>query len=203
MVLFKKKKATIQEVRLTYNNITLDAFIEGVLSSSIDNKIYEEFVFHIRNTEQTYILTLTKKITTLQYKYDILLYIIKWLEAVEKFKKSHPDVIIKQEEEEIWKVLMNIVPARRTDSAETLIARGSRILAEKKTKEMELKDLQSVTEGGQADSSYFSRMISYVAVYHKIQINRKTMLLSEFVEYILIMREQQQHAQHEIQKQKK
>jgi hypothetical protein len=143
-----------------------------------------------------------KDINSLQHKYNLVRLIVHEFTLHNRILKIEPGYSLPNLDE-IWKVLMNIVPARKTDTPEIIMARANKLLADIKIKEIELKQLQPVTEGGKADSSYFNRLISSVSVYHKIQIQRKAMLLCEFVEYLLIMREQQNYMESEIQKQKK
>lgn len=197
-----KKKVEVKRVVVTYDTIILHDFVDGVMNENIDPMIYEEFMYKIRDKEQTYISKLIKDINALQHKYNLVKLIVKEFYLHKRIQAIQPDCPL-PDLEETWKVLISIVPARKTDTNDVIMARASKLLADIKMKEVELKQLQPVTEGGRADNSYFNRMIASVGVYHKIQINRMTMLLAEFVEYLLIMREQQNYMESESKKQKR
>jgi hypothetical protein len=196
---FKKKEESQNKV--TYGNIMLHDFIEQVENETIDQSIYDEFIFKIKDKEQTHIAKLLKDINILQTRYNNVMLIVHKLDIERKIKLLNPKIEI-PDSDWVWKILMNMIPCRKGEALNIIIVRSNKLLEEKKVKEMELKQLQPVTDGRQrADKNYFNRIIVAVATYHKIQIIRKTQLLCEFVEMLLMMREQQEHLEQELKKQ--
>lgn len=183
-------------IKHTYYTITLGKFIEAASKGDYKD-IYEEFIFKIKNAEQDYILNLTKNIATIQYKYNMLLLIVEWQKLIKIAGYKSDD------EEVVWKILTSIVPARKTDTHEVLIARGGKLIEKKIALEKELSGISTVISGKKnADHDFFNRLIASVSIYHQFQINRDTTLLCEFVEYYTIMKEQQEYADKDLKKQK-
>lgn len=199
---FKRKKILAEPPpEVSYETILLHDFVEAVDKHSVDPGIYDEFVFKIKDKDQTYISKLLKEINVLQHKYDLVRLIVHRFVLEARIRQIAPDMKL-PDQRDVWKVLISIIPARKTDSSTVILARAGKLLEQMKIKQMELDQLQAVTKGQKADRNYFNRVIAAVGVYHKIQINRMIMLLSEFVEYYLLMREQQAHIEQEIKKQK-
>lgn len=196
-----KKKTVPKADDVTYYNIILSDFEEQVLNETVDPYIWEEFSDKLKNAEQRYLSKLLREINVMQNNFDLVQLIIQELKIHRRIKTIDPNVPLPNLDE-IWKVLMNIIPARKTDTPEIIRARCNKLVEQIRTKQAEVKRIQPIATGGKMERSYFTKMISSVSTYHKMQINKKTMLLCEFVEYILIMREQQQDIEKEIQKQK-
>jgi hypothetical protein len=198
-----RKNLAVGEPDITYHNILVHDFEEQVLNETIDPLIWEEFADKLKNTEQRYLGKLLREINVLQNNYDLVMLVIQEIKLHRRIKSIRPEVELPNLDE-IWKVLMNIIPVRKTDTPEIIGARSKKLMEQINMKRAEIKRIQPIAQGGgKLDRSYFTKMIANVSTYHKMQINKRVMLLSEFVEYILIMREQQQEMEKEIQKQGK
>lgn len=195
-------KKYIASEALTYETIRLGEFIDTIVAGTVDSLIYEEFASRLRDKEQTYAVRLHQQISILEYKYNQVHLIVRYFEAEGIVKKQAPNVDL-PDPAVIWKALQNIIPARRTDSLQVIANRATRLLTEQREKERELAQIQKISTGGVVDRSYFTRMIAVVSSHHKMQINRREMLLSEFVELLLIMREAQESMEQEVRKHKK
>jgi hypothetical protein len=170
-----------------------------VVEGSIDPDIYAEFLFHVRDKEQNHMVRLVKAINLLESKYSMVILIVRFIEIERKVQERVPG-FESTDHEQIWKVLSSIIPCKKTDPLQTILTRASRLLNERKNKEAELSEIRNISEGGKADRSYFTRLIASVGSHHKMQINRSTMLLCEFVEYLILMREYQQEMERQLNK---
>ena len=176
--------------KLSYHNILLNDFINQVCDGKVDPEIYEEFATAIRNKEQGYVFRLIKEVNILDTKYKMVQLIIKRLSVM------HSD--------EVWEILKQIISVRPADTLQVIITRSGRMLMDIETKKKELEILSPVQkEGGIADRKYFSHMIKEVSKHMKIQIDRFKILLCDFVEMIIDMREYSEHLERELNKHKK
>lgn len=188
----------------SYHSILLGDFIEQVISGTVDQDIYSEFIYAIKDKEQQYADKLMKDINLLESKYNQAMTIVKYFECIEKLRTYNSE-FVHEDEEQVWKLLISLIPVRKGEKLQVIATRCARLLNEIENKKAELNQVNKVSSGStKADRTYFNRMIVTVQVSLKIPtINRKETLLCEFVELYIVMREQQEYLERELNKSKK
>lgn len=184
----------------TYDGITLHEFIEQLVTEKINPDISAEFFFNVRDFQQNYLAKLVKQLNLLNVRMQTACSIIRMLEIEEQLQTLKPDYVL-HNKKELWKVLQSIVPARNGEPLKIIANRLGKLEGDIRATQSELKRLTEENGPGvQVDRKYFTFMIAQVGSFHKMQINRKTLLLCEFVDYYLLMREHYRQVEQQMNK---
>lgn len=183
----KLHKQKAPQPQYSYHQMPLNIFIDQVESGTIDQGIYDQFVYAIKDTEEIYFEKLTKELNILTTKYECVQTAVKALEF------GH--------DAQIWAILQQVLPGiRDTDTLQIILNRSQLLVQQMELKKAELERIRPVAEFQTADRKYFIHLMIQVELFKKAQLDKFKITVQEFAENIVWMRETNQQVALELKK---
>lgn len=199
-----------QTTSLVYDSIyvlTLDRFIDCLCDNRLEalligdkqvstdqletawQKIYEQYADSVQDTEQKHISKLSREINTLGTKLNSVNLIVERLSV-----NYDPDILA--ELKRILNVPGSFDPNNREQYRRDLqltISLSKQLFVRMKEKEAELHRLMPTRQAGKTDRGHFDTLLIQLSKHFKFQINRKQIVVSEFIAMMADMRSAFEH----------
>lgn len=169
----------------TFHSLPLNVFIDQIEAGTVDQSIYDNFFYTIRDKQQNYIDKQIKEINLLEAKYNHIMLGIKIMES-------------EGMDEQILKVIKGHISINMKDSLSIIYAKSKKLIIDADIKKKELERIIPKEKGGKADRDFFDFLIFEVSKYLRFQIDIYKTTVSQFARMINSMREAGEAAQKQI-----
>lgn len=162
--------------------------------------IYEQFLDGMKDTEGVHKIRLLAKINNLEFTYRLIQLCVQFL--CQAYDREIIEILQKH-----IRVTGEFNPEDQQgyfEDLQVVLNRAQKLLVEIGNKKAEYATLKGKEQKGQdATEKDFDRLIAQVSIYAKFHIDKKVIMVSEFVEYYTSMRENYEALEEQYEKSKR